>query len=32
MVYLQPAELGWDPMYVSWKKTLPAFFDDIEGE
>ena len=32
MVYLQPAELGWRPMFNSWKNTLPAYFDDVEGE
>ena len=32
MVYLQPAELGWRPMYESWKTTLPSFFDDKEEE
>ena len=32
MVYLQPAELGWRPMFDSWLNTLPKFFDDTEEE
>ena len=32
MVYLQPAELGWRPMYESWLNTIPKYFDDIEEE
>jgi len=23
MVYLQPHEMGWDNLYISWKNTLP---------
>jgi dynein heavy chain len=32
MVYLQPAEIGWRPLYESWKNTLPSYFDDNEEE
>jgi len=32
MVYLQPAELGWRPMFDSWMNTLPKYFDDNEEE
>ena len=32
MVYLQPFEMGWRPMFDSWKNTLPSFFDDNPEE
>lgn len=32
MVYLQPAQMGWRPMFDSWKNTLPSFFDDNPEE
>ena len=32
MVYLQPEQIGWRPMFESWKNTLPAFFDDNPEE
>jgi dynein heavy chain len=27
MVYLQPHEMGWQHLYLSWKKNLPATFN-----
>lgn len=32
MVYLQPEQMGWRPMFESWKNTLPAFFDNNPDE
>jgi len=32
MVYMQPAEMGWRPMYTSWLNTLPKYFDNGEEE
>jgi dynein heavy chain len=26
MVYLQPHEMGWNHLYVSWKNLLPTTF------
>jgi len=28
MVYMQPAQMGWRPLYDSWKNTLPPIFLD----
>lgn len=28
MVYMQPHEMGWRPLYDSWKLSIPAFFLD----
>jgi dynein heavy chain len=30
MVYMQPLEMGWRPLYDSWKNNLPAFFHKDE--
>lgn len=32
MVYMQPKEVGWRPMYNSWKNNLPAYFNGTEEE
>jgi dynein heavy chain len=32
MVYMQPQELGWDPLFDSWKNTLPEFFLQEENQ
>ncbi len=32
MVYMQPQEMGWRPLYNSWLNTLPAFFESGEEE
>lgn len=32
MVYMQPEELGWRPMFTSWMNTLPKFFDNKPDE
>lgn len=26
MVYMQPVEMGWKPLFNSWKNNLPKFF------
>jgi dynein heavy chain len=28
MVYMQPAEMGWDHLYLSWKNELPKKFEE----
>lgn len=28
MVYLQPKEMGWKHLYVSWRALLPTRFDE----
>lgn len=28
MVYMQPHEMGWRPLYDSWKLSIPEFFLD----
>ena len=28
MVYMQPHSMGWDPIYQSWKNTLPKQFTE----
>jgi dynein heavy chain len=28
MVYMQPHEMGWRPLYDSWKLSIPAYFLD----
>ena len=32
MVFMQPKEIGWIPMFTSWKNTLPAYFNGTEDE
>lgn len=29
MIYLEPSSLGWEPLFVSWKNTLPDAFHII---
>jgi hypothetical protein len=28
MIYIEPKEMGWDPIYKSWINTLPEGFDE----
>jgi len=32
MVYMQPHEMGWTPLYKSWKNTLPNYFHADKNE
>uniref|UniRef100_A0A1A9WZZ0 Dynein axonemal heavy chain 7 n=1 Tax=Glossina brevipalpis TaxID=37001 RepID=A0A1A9WZZ0_9MUSC len=29
MIYLEPASLGWDPLFMSWKNKLPSSFHAV---
>jgi dynein heavy chain len=28
MVYVEPEQMGWQPLHSSWMKTIPAFLTD----
>ena len=32
MVYMQPHEMGWEPLITSWKHKLPKFFHQDGNE
>jgi dynein heavy chain len=32
MVYMQPHEMGWEPLFISWKAKLPKFFHQDGNE
>ncbi|KAH8377909.1 hypothetical protein KR093_007822, partial [Drosophila rubida] len=29
MIYLEPSSLGWEPLVISWKNTLPSSFHSV---
>ena len=28
MIYMEPSSMGWEPLYLSWKKNLPETFKE----